>query len=121
MTSLTLPTKPQRLTALRPLSPESVASLAAAWDVRMVTMTSSDQFPDLGKLIHRRIGVPPVLADGLPACRIMSGQAGRAVFPHRRDAYSPIKKRKSAGIGRPARGKADQFTEVSKLIPNPLP
>ncbi len=45
----TLPTKHQRLAALRPLSPESVASLAAAWDVRM--MTSSDQFTDLGKLI----------------------------------------------------------------------
>jgi Fic family protein len=29
-------TKHQRLAALRPLSPESVASLAAAWDVRMV-------------------------------------------------------------------------------------
>jgi len=34
MTPLT--TKHQRLAALRPLSPESVASLAAAWDVRMV-------------------------------------------------------------------------------------
>ncbi len=45
----TLTIKHQRLTALRPLSPESVASLAAAWDVRMVT--TSDQFPDLGKLI----------------------------------------------------------------------
>ena len=32
----TLATKHQRLTALRPLSSESVASLAAAWDVRMV-------------------------------------------------------------------------------------
>ena len=32
----TLFTKHQRLSALRPLSPESVASLAAAWDVRMV-------------------------------------------------------------------------------------
>ena len=32
----TLLTKHQRLAALRPLSPESVASLAAAWDVRMV-------------------------------------------------------------------------------------
>jgi len=32
----TLTSKRQRLTALRPLSPESVASLAAAWDVRMV-------------------------------------------------------------------------------------
>jgi Fic family protein len=31
-----LTTKHQRLAALRPLSPESVASLAAAWDVRMV-------------------------------------------------------------------------------------
>ena len=34
MTSLT--TKHARLAALRPLSPESVASLAAAWEVRMV-------------------------------------------------------------------------------------
>jgi Fic family protein len=34
MTSLA--NKHQRLAALRPLSPESVASLAAAWDVRMV-------------------------------------------------------------------------------------
>ncbi len=42
--------KHQRLAALHPLSPELVASLAAAWDVRMVTI--SDQFPDLGKLIH---------------------------------------------------------------------
>jgi Fic family protein len=32
----TLTTKHARLAALRPLSPESVASLAAAWDVRMV-------------------------------------------------------------------------------------
>lgn len=32
----TLPAKHQRLAALRPLSPESVGSLAAAWDVRMV-------------------------------------------------------------------------------------
>ena len=32
----TLTTKHQRLAALRPLSPESVASLGAAWDVRMV-------------------------------------------------------------------------------------
>jgi Fic family protein len=32
----TLTTKHDRLAALRPLSPESVASLAAAWDVRMV-------------------------------------------------------------------------------------
>ena len=46
----TLPTKHARLAALRPLSPESVASLAAAWDVRMVTI--SDQFPDRRKLIH---------------------------------------------------------------------
>ena len=41
--------KHQRLAALRPLSPESVASLAAAWDVRMVTI--SDHFPDLRKMI----------------------------------------------------------------------
>jgi Fic family protein len=33
---MTLTDKHQRLAALRPLSPESVASLAAAWDVRMV-------------------------------------------------------------------------------------
>lgn len=33
---MTLISKHQRLSALRPLSPESVASLAAAWDVRMV-------------------------------------------------------------------------------------
>ncbi|MEI6607450.1 MAG: hypothetical protein WCP35_19240 [Verrucomicrobiota bacterium] len=42
--------KHQRLAALPPRSLESVASLAAAWDVRIVT--SSDQFPDLGKLIQ---------------------------------------------------------------------
>jgi hypothetical protein len=34
MTDIT--TKHQRLAALRPLSPESVTSLSAAWDVRMV-------------------------------------------------------------------------------------
>ena len=33
---LSLTTKYQRLATLRPLSPESVASLASAWDVRMV-------------------------------------------------------------------------------------
>ena len=33
--------KHQRLAALRPLSPESVASLAAAWDVRMVHESNS--------------------------------------------------------------------------------
>jgi Fic family protein len=37
----TLTSKLQRLTALRPLSPESVASLAAAWDVRMVYESNS--------------------------------------------------------------------------------
>ena len=37
----TLPTKHQRLAALRPLSPESVASLASAWDVRMVYESNS--------------------------------------------------------------------------------
>jgi Fic family protein len=36
-----LTTKHQRLAALRPLSPESVASLAAAWDVRMVYESNS--------------------------------------------------------------------------------
>ncbi len=38
---LSLSTKHQRLAALRPLSPESVASLAAAWDVRMVYESNS--------------------------------------------------------------------------------
>jgi hypothetical protein len=47
---MTLTTKHKRLATLRPLSPESVASLAAASDVRMVT--SADQFTDLGKLIQ---------------------------------------------------------------------
>jgi Fic family protein len=36
-----LTTKHQRLAALRPLSPESVASLAEAWDVRMVYESNS--------------------------------------------------------------------------------
>jgi hypothetical protein len=31
------------------------------------------------------------LADGLPACRFIGGQAGRAVCPHRLEACSPIK------------------------------
>ena len=35
-TFMNLATKHQRLAALRPLSPESVASIAAEWDVRMV-------------------------------------------------------------------------------------
>ncbi len=48
---MTLTTKHHRLAALRPLSPESVASLAAAGDVRMVT--NSDHFPDLGKMIQK--------------------------------------------------------------------
>jgi hypothetical protein len=49
----TLTTKHQRLAALHPLSPESVASLAAAWDVRMAI--SPDHFTDLSKMIpsHR--------------------------------------------------------------------
>jgi Fic family protein len=38
---MNLTTKHQRLAALRPLSPESVASLAAAWDVRMVYESNS--------------------------------------------------------------------------------
>ena len=38
---MSLTTKHQRLAALRPLSPESVASLAAAWDVRMVYESNS--------------------------------------------------------------------------------
>ena len=46
---MTLTTKHQRLAALRPLSPESVASLAAAWDVRRVT--NPDHFTDLSKMI----------------------------------------------------------------------
>lgn len=36
-----LTTKPLRLAALRPLSPEAVASLAAAWNVRMVYESNS--------------------------------------------------------------------------------
>jgi len=43
--------KHQRLAALRPLSPESVASLAAAWDVRMVAF--SNLSIDTSKLILR--------------------------------------------------------------------
>lgn len=39
MSSITI--KHSRLAALRPLSPESVASLAAAWDVRMVFESNS--------------------------------------------------------------------------------
>ena len=50
MTILT--TKHQRLAALRPLSPESVASIAAAWDVRMES--TSDQFTEVSKLIQNR-------------------------------------------------------------------
>ena len=50
--------------------------------------------------IGRRTGVPPVLADGLPACRFIGGQAGRAVFPNRLEACFPIKGRKTFGIGR---------------------
>ncbi len=46
---LAIQSKHQRLAALRPPSPESVASLAAAWDVRMVT--NPDQFTGLSKLI----------------------------------------------------------------------
>ncbi len=50
MTTLTtLTTQYRRLAALRPLYPESVASLAAASDVRRVT--SSDHFTDLSKMI----------------------------------------------------------------------
>jgi hypothetical protein len=30
------------------------------------------------------------LADGLPACRFIGGQAGRSVCPHRLEACSPI-------------------------------
>ncbi len=46
---MTLTTKHQRLAALRPLSPESVASFAAAWDRRMVT--SPDHFTEVSKMI----------------------------------------------------------------------
>ena len=45
----TLTTKHQRLVALRPLSPESVARRAAACDVRMVT--GSDHFTEVSKMI----------------------------------------------------------------------
>jgi Fic family protein len=38
---MTLTSKLQRLAALRPLSPKSVASLAATWDVRMVYESNS--------------------------------------------------------------------------------
>jgi len=38
---ITLTTKHQRYTTLLPLSPELVANLAAAWDVRMVNERSS--------------------------------------------------------------------------------
>ncbi len=47
-----LTSKHPRLAALRPLSPESVASLAAAWDVWMVT--NPDHFIDLSKMIPHR-------------------------------------------------------------------
>jgi hypothetical protein len=43
--------KHQRLAAPRPLAPAAVASIAAAWDVRMDP--TSDHFPDLRKMIHK--------------------------------------------------------------------
>jgi hypothetical protein len=48
---MTLTTKHQRLASLRPLSPESVASLSAVWNVRMAT--KPDHFPDLRKMIQK--------------------------------------------------------------------
>jgi hypothetical protein len=71
-----LTTKHQRLTALRPLYPESVASLAAAWDVAadcirpakfpkviegmvdVIRRHTPYQFPDLRKLITFGISEP---------------------------------------------------------------
>ncbi len=73
---MTLTTKHQRLTALRPLSPESVISLAAAWDVAAdcirpakfpkviegmadaIRRHAPDQFPDLRKLITLGMSEP---------------------------------------------------------------
>ena len=39
-----------------------------------------------GDQIRWRIGILTVRDDGQDACRLTRGQAGRAVFPHRRDA-----------------------------------
>ena len=49
----------------------------------------------------RRIGILPVMADGLPACRFSGGQAGCAVFPHRLEACSPIKRAELPVFGGP--------------------
>jgi hypothetical protein len=70
--------------------------------------------------VSRRTGVPPVLADGLPACRFIGGQAGRAVCPHRLEACSPIKKRKtnSIGGGRP-RCPESESADVEAPLPHP--
>ena len=62
--------------------------------LQVIPETSAAPLGGLGMLAllrRRRTGVPPVLADGLPACRIIGGQAGRAVIPHRLEACSPIK------------------------------
>ncbi len=50
----TLTTKHHRFAALRPLSPESATSLAAAWDVRITA--ASDQFTEVSKLISHGKG-----------------------------------------------------------------
>ena len=42
--------------------------------------------------LQRRIGILPVMDDGLPACRLMRRQAGRAVFPNMRDACFPSRR-----------------------------
>jgi hypothetical protein len=65
----------------------------------------------------RRTGVPPVLADGLPACRFIGGQAGRAVCPHRRDACSPIKEHKTDSIGR---GRPLALTAGTAILPSEI-
>ncbi len=91
-------TKHQRLAALRPLSPESVASLAAAWDVRMVA--SPDHFIDISKMIPKRTTL-----HGRSLLQVSgSGQNAQATWR-----------------GHSARRQTDHFPEVRKMIPNPRP
>ena len=92
---MTLPTKHQRLSALRQLSPESVASLAAAWDLRMAR--NPDQFTEVSKLI------------------------GVGNKPHRSSSPGTGRDARATWRGRLARRRTDQFADLSKLILPLLP
>jgi hypothetical protein len=114
---MTLTSKLQHLTALRPLSPESVASLEAAWDVRMGT--TSDHFTEVSKMIALGKGGERSSVDCgslLPLSAKQPAASGSALARRSR-----TKSQSSAVDSRLSHGKLQQAVAVQSLRRSTMP